>query len=59
MHYAAVWAHTNIVKKLIENGADVCARTYAGNDTALDRVWMSRFVPDTDEVSCLFIRLRV
>jgi hypothetical protein len=37
-----------MVKLLLEHGADANARTILGNDTALDRAWMSRFVPDSD-----------
>jgi catechol 2,3-dioxygenase-like lactoylglutathione lyase family enzyme len=48
LHYAAGWGHTSLVKLLLDRGADPNARTFLGNHTALDRVWMSRFVPDTD-----------
>ena len=44
----AVWAHVVCVEKLLSLGADPLVQTRDSGQTPLDRMLMSRFVPNSD-----------
>ncbi len=51
--YWQVWAHQECVEELLRLGANPLQRTLLSNQTALDRMLMSRFVPDTPTSKCV------